>query len=205
MSYKGGACKQYDTLLDTLYKQQQINNRVFSFYFSPMDNVEKDNVKKSITQDSDNNEQQNNQQLLDTRLQQHHSKQHANYKHSDALKLNKILSKSQFVIGLPDRRLYSGHLNYVDILRSKHSTSQMWFTRLHRLSIDNGLFSSLSLCTALHKPCVVLPDSGTSFITLPSSRFIDIIQSITHNRNDCITDVSGNQNTVFCLDGPEGM
>ena len=196
LSFRGGACNQFDTLLDTLYIQQQINHRIFSFYLSPIDNNM--NIHDTVHTGQNN---------INPPLIEHaHSHTHSHSHGTDESKLNKLLSHSQFVIGLPDSRLYSDQLNYVPVLHAHHQPAQMWFTRLHKLSISHGTFNShtISLCNTFNSPCVILPDSGTSFITVPTHRWNQIINSITFNRNDCIVDLE-QAHTVFCLDGPVGL
>ena len=66
-------------------------------------------------------------------------------------------------------------------------------------SADGG---SLSFCGPSSGPCIALPDTGTSFLTLPTRLFILLISIITHGRDDCIIDALSN---VFCLDKPHTL
>ena len=81
---------------------------------------------------------------------------------------------------------------------SSHSPA----TNKHDINLDDLDPSStnvISFCGESTGPCIALPDTGTSFLTLPTRLFILLISLITHDRDDCIIDTMSN---VFCLDAP---
>ena len=107
---------------------------------------------------------------------------------------------SEMIIGPPDPSLYKTSLIYTPVLHSGHP--QMWFVLLEGFTIGTDDIIALSLCGFFDNPCVALPDTGTSFLTVPSSQWERVIDAITDGRTDCMIDA--NKNT-FCLDGPSGV
>jgi len=106
-------------------------------------------------------------------------------------------SPSELIIGSPDSSLYQGELFWTPVLYA--GSPQMWFIRMDKLSVGGN---SLNICGFWQNPCVALPDTGTSFISLPASKFDTIIALIVAGRSDCHMDFYKN---VMCDDGPAGL
>lgn len=62
---------------------------------------------------------------------------------------------------------------------------QMWLARLEAVHVDG---KKLSMCGTFDNPCIALPDTGTSFLSLPPGRFDEIVKAITKDRPDCHRD-----------------
>jgi hypothetical protein len=76
----------------------------------------------------------------------------------------------------------------------------MWFVHLERMMIGNMV---LPMCGVRgSNPCVALPDTGTSLLTLPSTRWRQVIDYIIKGRSDCTI---SEQNIVYCSKGAAGM
>lgn len=80
------------------------------------------------------------------------------------------------------------------------SMPRMWFVHLERMMIGNTV---LAMCGVRgSNPCVALPDTGTSLLTLPSTRWRMVIDYIIKGRSDCTI---SEQNIVYCSKGGTGM
>jgi hypothetical protein len=121
-----------------------------------------------------------------------------------------VQDKSVLVLGTPEESFFDDALTYTPVLHGKHKPPSMWFVKLESLRVGRGgggaAFGGnggIELCSSfLSAPCAALPDTGTSFLTAPSSMFSSLINSITAGRSDCMVD---RQQNVFCLDGPAGL
>ena len=78
------------------------------------------------------------------------------------------------------------------------------FIAAHRsdAAVSSVSSDSVTFCGPSTGPCIALPDTGTSFLTLPTRLFILLISIITHGRDDCVIDALSN---VFCLDHPHTL
>jgi hypothetical protein len=104
---------------------------------------------------------------------------------------------SELIIGPPDQSLYQGSLFWTPVLYA--GEPQMWFVRMDKLTIGTKV---LNICGFWQTPCVALPDTGTSFISVPAARWDSVISFITAGRSDCRTDYFRN---VICFNGPSGL
>ena len=90
--------------------------------------------------------------------------------------------------------------NDVFRLREKREASRRLRSYLAQHRVDDQLSSlvasTLSFCGQSTGPCIALPDTGTSFLTLPTRLFILLVSLITHGRDDCVIDSLSN---LFCL------
>ena len=85
-------------------------------------------------------------------------------------------------------------------LRERREASRRLRSFLAQHRVDDPLASlsanTLSFCGPSTGPCIALPDTGTSFLTLPTRLFILLVSLITHGRDDCVIDSTSN---LFCL------
>ena len=85
-------------------------------------------------------------------------------------------------------------------LRERREASRRLRSFLAQHRVDDQLSSlvsnTLSFCGPSTGPCIALPDTGTSFLTLPTRLFILLVSLITHGRDDCVIDSLSN---LFCL------
>lgn len=90
---------------------------------------------------------------------------------------------SEFVLGAPDLNLTrDGSLTYLDLPTSTEPS--MWLLSMQQVKLDE---SDPGYCTS-SAPCIVLPDTGTSFIGMPPDAFIDLVKRIQRVRKDCYYD-----------------
>lgn len=171
----------FPTLLDNLYTQGLIKHRIFSFYLDAPPSFSLPTNMNEMNKDDD----------TPTIVDDNPSSSTAN------------VDSSVLVLGPPDKNLYQDELIYTDVLHGENMPPQMWFVRLEGVRVKTPKATNiLSLCGFFDTPCVALPDTGTSFLTLPSSMWFPIISAITSDREDCIID---NNRNVFCLNGMDGL
>lgn len=85
---------------------------------------------------------------------------------------------SEFILGEPDLTLAQGNITYMDVA----STSGMWLLSMQGVNVGGA---ATSYCT---QDCAVLVDTGTSFVGMPSSVFVDFARRIQSARSDCRID-----------------
>lgn len=93
---------------------------------------------------------------------------------------------------------------HADVIQTETGPA-MWFVKLDKMTLNsggNGDNVLLDMCGVFSTPCVVLPDSGTSFLALPVELFVNVIATITKGRSDCFMDLLHN---VFCPEGTHGL
>jgi len=115
----------------------------------------------------------------------------------DGYYLSDTRATSELIIGQPDDTLYKGPLFWTPVLYA--GEPQMWFIRMDKLTIGK---TTLNICGFWQTPCVALPDTGTSFISVPAARWESVISYITAGRSDCRVDYFRN---VMCMNGPSGL
>ena len=85
-------------------------------------------------------------------------------------------------------------------LRERREASRRLRSFIAQHRADDDLSSlnanTMSFCGPSTGPCIALPDTGTSFLTLPTRLFILLVSLITHGRDDCVIDSLSN---LFCL------
>ena len=175
LAFPGGACAHVMNPIDTLYEHGVITQRVFSF-------------------------------LLDAAPEE-----------DVTLTGRGVRDRSTLVVGTADVEFIGEEMKekitYTPVLHSSTKAPSMWFVKLAQLRVDRvGAKSNedssdstpiVTLCSSfLSSPCAALPDTGTSFLTVPSHMFARLINSITSGRDDCVID---HQQNVFCLDGAAGL
>jgi len=84
----------------------------------------------------------------------------------------------------------------------KREREEAEYAKYLATAIDAREKGVLRFCGTETGPCIALPDTGTSFLTLPTRLFIVLVAMITHERDDCVIDASAN---LFCLDAPHGL
>lgn len=196
LSFPGGACAHVPNAIDTLYRAGAIPHRVFSFY---LDRAPEDD-----------------RQLTGGGV---HDRSVLILGKPDASFFTNTEEGSNG--GSSGSKHHPARMLYTPVLHAKHRPPSMWFVKLEEIRVGSGgqrdhggLFSGsgkggaagsgVTVCNPAFDsaPCAALPDTGTSFLTVPSALFARLINEITAGRNDCVMDSQGN---VFCLNGALGL
>jgi hypothetical protein len=83
-----------------------------------------------------------------------------------------------------------GSFLWLDVLQKEGHVPSMWFIR----GMDSFTTGGFSFCTP-SDPCVALPDSGTSFLTLPQHHWQAFTASLLADRPDCVV---GKDDAILC-------
>ena len=183
MAFTGGACNDWPTLLDNLYTQEQISRKLFSFHLDRRDGEAEQNTV--IFGKADRSAYEGEIVWTDV-LHAPHRPPHMWFVHLQQMSLT-----SPEALHNPSNKQPATDNTNTNTNRSSNPIS----SGAH----DGPLFT---FCSSLDSPCLALPDTGTSFLTVPTRLFILIIEGITLNRDDCLMDSSMN---VFCLNAPNNL
>lgn len=101
---------------------------------------------------------------------------------------------SVLIIGEPDTTYYSGDLVYGDVVQP--TSTGMWFTQitgvLYTSEGDNFTSNSATWIDTCEDsdPCLVLIDTGTSYITMPSDEYDSLTDALSDVVPSCTTESS---------------
>lgn len=127
---------------------------------------------------------------------------------------------SELVLGEPDPAYYRDQLLWVDVQRGNgQAEASMWFLLLDAIAVDgvdsgsgsgsggdsnstdsgsSASHTALDGCTTA-RPCLCLPDTGTSFLTVPRAHWNVIRAAIVNARSDCSAVSTGDGgSTIVC-------
>ena len=197
LSFPGGACAHVPNAIDTLHRAGAIPHRVFSFYLDRAPDDDRELTGGGV-----------------------HDRSVLILGKPDPSFFTSTDEGSDSSNG-GSRKHHPSRMLYTPVLHAKHRPPSMWFVKLEEIRVgaggarDQGLFgasashgkatgSGVTVCNPAFDsaPCAALPDTGTSFLTVPSALFARLINEITAGRNDCVMDSQGN---VFCLGGALGL
>jgi hypothetical protein len=115
---------------------------------------------------------------------------------------------SRITLGEPDLSFLAPEdqvVHYAPIVKPGGKAS-MWFVKMDSVTSgmgENGNDEGFTLCGgAFDRPCIALPDTGTSFIAVPPRHWEAILSHITAGRHDCEIDPAQN---VMCSGGSDGL
>ena len=230
MSFAGGACQGEETLIEGLYREGRIGRRVFSFHLDRGEGAEEVN-EVAIGEEEVGGEGEHIV-YTDVLHAPHRAPAmwfvHLEalsivYAKGTSPLGNHTDDKAE---GPPPSRSdsprgsHTSHSSHTpssktddneeedDVLRVRErreaSRRLRSFIAAHQADtpVASAASDSISFCGPQTGPCIALPDTGTSFLTLPTRLFILLISIITHGRDDCIIDSLSN---VFCLDKPHTL
>ena len=227
MSFAGGACQGEETFVEGLYREGRIARRVFSFH---LDRAEGEAEMNEVAIGEEEGEGTGDERVVYTDvLHAPHRAPAMWFVHLEALAIrypkgaspvhNHSAAASHDSEDRRGRRRGSRVEGEAAREREEEkgrgdeergeerreaSRRLREFIAAHHADapVSSPTSDGLSFCGPSTGPCIALPDTGTSFLTLPTRLFILLVSVITHGRDDCIIDALSN---VFCLDNPHTL
>ena len=117
---------------------------------------------------------------------------------------------SELIIGDPDPSKYNGDIVWGDVIQP--TQTGMWFTQLtgvlytdnSNLSADTSSYEWLNTCEDTD-PCLALIDTGTSYITMPTAEYNQLLQYLQDYSKErganCFISTYNEVSTFICESG----
>ena len=238
MSYRGGACRQYSTLIERLREERRIRRKVFSFH---LDRREGEGEVNEVVIGEEEGDGRDGERIVYTDVLHaphrapamwfvhlealavvypkgaspahlgnisQHSQHSRTPQHKDREAQHRERDRHSARPADDDASLPADGDGEDDVMRTRErreaSARLREYLAAHHAdaTVSTVATDTLVFCGPSTGPCIALPDTGTSFLTLPTRLFILVISLITHNRDDCLIDSLSN---VFCLADPRSL